>query len=32
VGFSEGIRRTIDWYREHQEWLTRLGAHYVVLP
>ena len=30
VGFEEGVRRTVDWYREHQDLLTRLGARHVL--
>lgn len=25
--FEEGIEKTIDWYLEHKEWLTRIKSH-----
>jgi CDP-glucose 4,6-dehydratase len=31
IGFEEGIERTIEWYRKHQELLAKLGARYVLL-
>jgi CDP-glucose 4,6-dehydratase len=30
IGFEEGVSRTIEWYREHRELLTKLGARYVL--
>jgi CDP-glucose 4,6-dehydratase len=30
VGFEEGVQLTVDWYREHQELLTKLGARHVL--
>ena len=29
VEFDEGIKRTVDWYRDHRELLTKLGARYM---
>lgn len=31
ISFEDGIRRTVDWYKEHQELLTRMGARYILL-
>lgn len=31
IGFGEGIERTIEWYRKHQQLLSKLGARYVLL-
>jgi len=30
IDFSEGVRRTVEWYKDHQELLTRMGARYVL--
>jgi CDP-glucose 4,6-dehydratase len=30
IDFDEGVRRTIEWYREHNGLLSRLGARYVL--
>jgi dTDP-glucose 4,6-dehydratase len=24
IGFSDGLRETIDWYRTHQDWITEI--------
>jgi CDP-glucose 4,6-dehydratase len=30
VDFEQGIELTIEWYRKHQELLSKLGARYVL--
>ena len=30
IDFTEGVRRTIEWYAKHQDLLTKLGARYVL--
>jgi CDP-glucose 4,6-dehydratase len=30
VGFTDGVRRTVEWYRENHELLTKLGARWVL--
>jgi CDP-glucose 4,6-dehydratase len=29
-GFAEGLRRTVEWYTQNQDLLSRLGARYVL--
>ncbi|HJR90602.1 MAG TPA: NAD(P)-dependent oxidoreductase [Aeromicrobium sp.] len=29
VEFEEGVKRTVEWYRDHQELLTKLGSRYM---
>ena len=31
IDFAEGVRRTVDWYQQHQELLTKMGANHILL-